>query len=199
MDWKRVQARLGVAADGIPGPQTYGALLAHVASRPVNLPVFALLGAGFASHVGAYGIDATVARLANFIGQGCHETEGFRFMREIWGPTPAQKGYEGRADLGNTVSGDGLRYMGRGIFQLTGRANYAHYGQLINVDLEENPALAEAPDTAVLIACEYWHQKKLNDLADNGQEDTITRRINGGTNGIADRRMLVARAKEFLA
>lgn len=196
MNWQAIQSRIGVTPDGQPGPKTYAALLGALSQRKPDM--LTAIGAGMANHLPAYGIDTT-ARLANFLGQGCHETEGFRYLREIWGPTPAQKGYEGRADLGNTVSGDGYRYLGRGIFQLTGRANYAHFGQLIDLDLEGNPGLAESPDTAVQTACEYWKQRALSALADGGQEDAITRRINGGANGRDARRMLVARAKEILA
>jgi hypothetical protein len=77
-----------------------------------------------------YEID-TPLRLAHFLSQACHETQGFRYLKEIWGPTAAQKRYEGRTDLGNTRLGDGRLYCGRGIFQLTGRSNYAQMLKLL--------------------------------------------------------------------
>ncbi|MBC2668764.1 glycoside hydrolase family 19 protein [Novosphingobium piscinae] len=146
-------------------------------------------------HLPQSGIDQTAARICNFVGQAAHECNRFRNMREIWGPTPAQVRYEGRADLGNTRPGDGRRYLGRGIFQLTGRANYRQIGNAIGIDLESNPELAETPDVAVQTAAFFWRTRNLNLVADKGEEDRITRLINGGTNGIADRRQLVARAK----
>lgn len=203
INWTAVQRRLADAKlavgpiDGAPGAHTFGALLAYVAGSPKVADLQLSIGAGMAAHLPAYSISASAERLGNFVGQGCHETVGFKFLREIWGPTRAQQRYEGRADLGNTQPGDGQRYLGRGIFQITGRANYASMGQRLGLDLEANPALAEQPDTAVLTACEFWKACGLAALADAGQGDAISRRINGGDNGIAQRRVLVARAKEL--
>lgn len=203
IDWRKTQTRLiakgyGIGAvDGLAGKRTHTALLAFVAQRAM-VPL-ELLGAAMAVHAPAHGITETAARLANFLGQAAHETGGFRLLRELWGPTKAQRGYEGRTDLGNTQAGDGYRYRGRGIFQLTGRANYREIGASIGQPLETNPELAERPDIAVLTACRYWQSRGLNALADQGLEDTITRRINGGTNGIAERRVYVARIKALLS
>lgn len=202
INWHQIQTRLlakgydiGVA-DGIAGKRTHTALLAFVAQRP--MAPLEPLGAAIAAHAPAHGITDGRARLANFLGQASHETGAFRFLREVWGPTEAQRRYEGRADLGNTVAGDGYRYRGRGIFQLTGRANYREIGDAIGQPLEASPELAERPDIAVLTACRFWQSRGLNALADQGLEDTITRRINGGTNGIAERRKLVARMRGVL-
>ena len=198
-DFQAAQRRLMTAgyaigqADGIAGPLTWAGILAFVAQRPLNTMLE--LGKACSVHLPAYGIDDTSARICNFVGQAAHESGNFRFMREIWGPTPTQARYEGRADLGNVLAGDGRRYMGRGIFQLTGRANYRTIGKEIGVDLENNPTLAETPDIAVRTACEFWKSRGLSAMADAGEEDRITRRINGGTNGIEDRRAKVARAK----
>lgn len=203
IDWRRTQTRLiakgyGIGAvDGIPGKRTHTALLAFVAQRPME-PLQAL-GQAMALHAPQHGITDTASRLANFMGQAAHETGAFRYLREVWGPTDAQKGYEGRRDLGNTQPGDGYRFRGRGIFQLTGRANYRDIGASIGQPLESSPELAERPDIAVLTACRFWQSRGLNALADQGLEDTITRRINGGTNGIAERRQLVARIKALLS
>lgn len=207
-----LQHAVGVAADGIWGPKSkaalaealqlpnatvYAALLAYVAGRPAS-PAFTSLGIACAQHLPAYDITDTPLRLANFLGQASHETGGFRYLKEIWGPTAAQKRYEGRADLGNTQPGDGKKFMGRGLFQYTGRDNYTRLGQKLNLPLTDSPELLETPDVAVLSACVYWDEHGLSTLADAHREDDITRRINGGTNGIAARRANVAKLKGVL-
>jgi len=183
-------------ADGVAGPQTMAGFAAYVAARDMQalLPI----GAGLAKHLPEFGIMDTVPRLANFIGQTCHESGGFKFLREIWGPTAAQRRYEGRADLGNTQAGDGKRFMGRGILQITGRANYTEMAMRSGHPLVDQPELAERPDIAVLTACIFWRSRKINLAADRGDDDRVTRIINGGTNGIEDRRHRVARTKEIL-
>jgi putative chitinase len=146
----------------------------------------------------AYGIN-TALREAHFWAQAAHETGGFKYMFEIWGPTDVQKRYEGRKDLGNLEAGDGFKYRGRGIFQLTGRANYKKYGDLLDIDLVGEPDLAADPETALKIACEYWKSRKINDCADKDDVVAVTKRINGGTNGIADRRVCLAVSKKMWA
>ena len=89
-------------------------------------------------------------RVAAFIAQIGHESGQLVYVREIWGPTAAQKGYEGRADLGNTVAGDGFKYRGRGLIQITGRANYAACGEALALDLINQPELLELPKNACL-------------------------------------------------
>ena len=120
-------------------------------------------------------------------------------MKEIWGPTKAQARYEGRADLGNTVAGDGSKYRGRGLIQITGRANYKACGEALALDLINYPELLEKPQHACMSAAWFWASRGLNTLADAGQFDTITRRINGGQNGAADRQALYAKALKVLA
>ena len=129
----------------------------------------------------------TQPRAAAFLAQIGHESVSLRFNHEIWGNTRAQRGYEGRRDLGNTHSGDGYRYRGRGFLQITGRANYSHYGQLLHMDLVGNPDMAARADVAARIAALYWQHHGLNELADRGDYERITRRINGGLNGWANR------------
>jgi len=130
-------------------------------------------------------------RQAMFLAQiGC-ESERLEYVREIWGPTPAQTGYEGRADLGNTQPGDGKRYMGRGLIQITGRANYAAAGAALNLPLIEQPELLEQTSHAASSAAWFWNSHGLNDLADAGAFETITRRINGGLNGYQERQALL--------
>lgn len=129
----------------------------------------------------------TPARVAAFLAQLAHESCGFQFLEEIWGPTDVQRRYEGRKDLGNTVKGDGYRYRGRGWIQLTGRANYQQYGFKLGLPLAEQPDLAARPDVAARVAARYWQDRGLNALADAGDFEAITRKINGGLNGWEDR------------
>lgn len=141
-----------------------------------------------------FGID-TPARQAAFIAQCAHETMGFQFTKEIWGPTAAQKGYEGRADLGNTQPGDGRRFCGRGLIQVTGRSNYSMVGKKLGLDLIANPEQLEHPDLAARSAGLYWRDKGLSALADIGAFSLITKKINGGLNGLSDRLLRWSRAK----
>ena len=145
-----------------------------------------------------YGIVGT-ARVAAFIAQVGHESGQLRWVREIWGPTVQQLTYEGRADLGNAVKGDGSKYRGHGLIQITGRANYTQCGEALGLDLIDKPELLELPQHAAMSAAWFWKQKGLNDLADRDQFLTITRRINGGLNGIDDRLELWKKAQAVLA
>lgn len=198
-DFAKAQRRLQTAGydvgpiDGIAGMKTWAGIFAYTAQRPMGLLL--PLGQGAATFLHQYAIDQTSARVCNFVGQAAHESDRFRYMREIWGPTAAQLGYEGRADLGNCKPGDGRLYCGRGIFGLTGRGNYRAVGEAIGVDLEGNPTCVESPAIAVQTAAFFWFSHGLNVLADAGAEDEITHAINGGENGIANRRQFVARAK----
>lgn len=153
----------------------------------------------------AGGID-TAPRIAEFLAQACLETDYFKTLREYWGPTTVQKGYEGRKDLGNVVAGDGKKFMGRGIFQCTGRDNYSRYGKRLGVDLLKEPALAERPDISVRIAVMYWNDKGLNAYADKGETAAISRAINRGNakatkpaNHEADRIKIAKLAREIIA
>ena len=139
------------------------------------------------------------ARAAAFLAQLAHESGQFRFMEEIWGPTAAQRRYEPPSSLattlGNTEAGDGKRFKGRGPIQITGRANYRRFGDLLGVDMVSDPARAGVPDLAFRIASLFWSKKGLNELADRATADAfreITRRINGGFNGLEDRKKFYA-------
>jgi len=140
----------------------------------------------------------TPARQAAFLAQIGHESGGLIYTKEIWGPTSAQMSYEGRKDLGNSQPGDGKKYMGRGLIQITGRTNYDKVGKALGIDLISNPVLLEQPLAAALSAGWFWQTHGLNDLADKGDFIGITKRINGGTNGLADRQALYAKAKQIL-
>ena len=144
-----------------------------------------------------YGIVGT-PRAAAFIAQVGHESGQLQWVREIWGPTAQQAGYEGRVDLGNTVKGDGSKYRGRGLIQITGRANYSTCGEALSLDLLSKPELLELPQHAAMSAAWFWATKGLNTLADQGDFVKITRRINGGVNGLADRQALHDKALKVL-
>ncbi|MGM3277899.1 glycoside hydrolase family 19 protein [Ralstonia sp. 24A2] len=144
----------------------------------------------------------TPARIAAFLAQVGHESGQLRYVRELWGPTPAQRGYEGRADLGNTQPGDGKRFLGRGLIQVTGRANYRACGIALGLDLEAQPELLEQPVHAAASAAWFWLRAGLNRFADQDTDAAfveLTRRINGGASGIDDRRALWSRARAVLA
>ncbi|MEB0192424.1 MULTISPECIES: glycoside hydrolase family 19 protein [unclassified Pseudomonas] len=145
-----------------------------------------------------YGIVGT-ARVAAFIAQIGHESGQLRWVREIWGPTAQQLKYEGHADLGNTEKGDGPKYRGRGLIQVTGRANYRACGEALGLDLISKPELLELPQHAAMSAAWFWSTRGLNTLADQGEFVKITRRINGGVNGLADRQALYEKALKVLA
>lgn len=142
-----------------------------------------------------FGINTPI-RLAHWLAQLAHESGGFKYVREIWGPTDAQRRYEGRKDLGNTEPGDGVRFKGRGFIQITGRANYTACSQDTFGDdrLVKNPELVES-DPAVSAGW-YWSKHKLNALADRDDIVSITVRINGGKNGLAERQAYLAKFKK---
>lgn len=144
-----------------------------------------------------YGID-TPERKAAFLAQIGHESGNLRYVREIWGPTPAQRRYEGRRDLGNVQPGDGKRFMGRGLIQVTGRANYAQAAKALGLPLLSSPELLEQPPHAAASAGWYWASRKLNRYADAGDFRGLTKAINGGYNGMDDRLRLWAMAKSAL-
>jgi putative chitinase len=166
----------------------------------------------------------TPKRQACFIGQCMHESGGFKFLREnlnysakalmnTWpsrfpdmdtaekferNPSAiANKVYGGR--MGNTEDGDGAKYIGRGLIQLTGKDNYRAFGEAIGEDLVANPQLVEEPRYAALSAGWFWNKRGLNALADAMDVETMTVRINGGKIGIQDRIAKINKALDVLA
>jgi putative chitinase len=133
-------------------------------------------------------------RMCHFLAQAAHESAHFMTLEEY----ASGLAYERRADLGNTQPGDGVRYKGRGIFQLTGRANYITYGKKLGLDLVNHPDLASTPEVSVRVALEYWKDKNLNALADADDIVSITRRINGGTNGLDERKAYLAKITKLI-
>jgi putative chitinase len=142
-----------------------------------------------------FAISENPARETHFLAQIAHESGGFRYVREI----ASGAAYEGRADLGNTEAGDGERFRGRGLIQITGRSNYAACGVALGLDLLAAPELLEEPANAARSAAWFWDSRHLNELADRGDARGITKRINGGLNGYQDRLAYLALAQERLA
>lgn len=144
----------------------------------------------------------TKQRMAAFLAQIGHESGQLNYNEEI----ASGKAYEGRINLGNTEKGDGIKFKGRGLIQITGRANYQKLtnemrGLALGVDFVTEPHLLKEPQYAVQSACWWWHNRKLNELADDDSEVSfkrITRIINGGYNGYTDRYKIWQRAKQIL-
>jgi putative chitinase len=156
--------------------------------------IIAEVGAVLAATLESYDITNRL-RIAHFLGQTCEESAGYRTTEEF----ASGKEYEGRADLGNTQKGDGPRYKGRGLLQLTGRANYADYGKALGVDLVNNPTLAAQPALSLKIACEYWKRHNINADCDRDDVQAVTRKVNGGLNGLSDRIAFTQKAKAAVA
>ena len=141
-------------------------------------------------------------RLAHYLCQTAHESGAWRYDREVWGPTPAQSRYDTRTDLGNTAArdGDGYKYRGRTGMQITGKSNYRQYRDWCRGSGLAAPDFVASPDLVLTDPWEglgpiwYWSTRDLNLLADSNGLDAITIRINGGTNGIDDRRAKYTRA-----
>jgi putative chitinase len=184
--------------------------LAAIAGKPTRLML------GLAEWLNAtcplYEID-TPQEYCHFLAQACHETDHFNTLREY----ASGRAYEGRADLGNTQAGDGVRFKGRGIFQTTGRANYLQLGiKKGRRDLFiNNPELLEQPEHAVWSACEFWRTRGLNDVANHADSDVLKKKyrrqiidvspveyigitINGGYNGMDERKKFYAIAQRVL-
>lgn len=147
----------------------------------------------------------TPQRVACFLAQIGHESGNLRYVREIWGPTKQQLRYEPVTTLskrlGNTSPGDGKRYMGRGLIQTTGFSNYSElkrlFKRLFNItspDFTVSPADLEQTRYAALSAAIFWKTRNLNRFADSGNFAELTRRINGGYNGLAHRQALYTKA-----
>jgi len=126
-----------------------------------------------------------------FLAQIAVESGEFRYLKEI----ASGAAYEGRADLGNVDPGDGVKYKGRGLIQITGKANYQLISNDFGVDFINSPELLETPQYATQSACWFWNSKSLNRLADIDDFVHITKRINGGTNGLIAREDYWQKAK----
>lgn len=178
--------------DGILGRKTLNATLEALTHRQMDVTL-AALALAMSKLFPERGIDSRL-RVIHFLAQAAHETGGFHYLTEL-GSARYLARYDGRRDLGNVKEGDGARFRGRGIFQITGRANYKTYGEKLGVNLLENPALAAEPAIAVGTAVLYWNDHRLSALADADDTVGITRKINGGVNGLDDRQRYVATLK----
>lgn len=153
----------------------------------------------------------SVARLSAWLGQIGHETGRLRWLSEIWGPTPQQIRYEPTTTLsrrlGNTQPGDGRRFAGHGTVHTTGRANHARTRDrlrrrlgdgVVVPDFEAHPAALAVPLWAALSGADYWLDRNCNAAADVGDLLGLTRKVNGGTNGLSDRLTLTAQSRAAL-
>ena len=184
--------------------------LAAIAGRPT--PLMPALAQWINTLCPQYGID-TPHEMCHFLAQACHETDHFKTLREY----ASGQAYEGRADLGNTQPGDGVRFRGRGIFQTTGRANYAALGVTKGQPsmFVDQPELVEQPEIAVWSACEYWKTRRLEDIANHADGDILKKKykgavldlspveyisytVNGGNRGLEDRKAYYAIAQRVL-
>lgn len=184
--------------------------LAAIAGRPT--PLMPDLAQWINTLCPQYGID-TPHEMCHFLAQACHETDHFKTLREY----ASGQAYEGRADLGNTQPGDGVRFRGRGIFQTTGRANYAALGVTKGQPslFVDQPELVEQPEIAVWSACEYWKTRRLEDIANHADGDILKKKykgalldlspveyisytVNGGNRGLEERKKYYAIAQQVL-
>jgi putative chitinase len=194
-------------SDGMlaPGDATIAALLKGLPPGPSKEKLTLVMPRALADRIALY-YDPLVAgmkkygittprRMAHFIAQIGHETASFRYAEEL----ADGSAYEGRADLGNTQPGDGVRFKGRGLIQLTGRANYTEYSRDAGVDYVSRPQqVARDPFVAVDVACWYWNKRKINALADRDDVKAVTKAVNGSYNGLDDRIEYLVRAKAVL-
>lgn len=139
----------------------------------------------------------TPLRISHFLAQCAHESDSFNALEEY----ASGRAYEGREDLGNIHPGDGVRYKGRGLIMVTGRANYRAFTawmRSINPnapDFEAHPELLDDREWASWSAIWYWEVKRINVVADRDDLRAVTKIVNGGYNGYADRAAKLARAK----
>ena len=175
-------------------------LLMTVAPKAPSATVSAFLAGDVLNKAMAEFDITTPQRVTAFIAQIAHETGQFQWLEELWGPTPAQLRYDRRGNKLGNQPGDGKRYKGRGPIQITGRSNYRKYGAKLGLRLEDKPELAAQPAHGARIAACYWRDHGLNELADANTLaafQQITKGINGGLNGLADRVDRWEAAKQF--
>lgn len=195
--------------DGVvdPGGKTLKALKKHVKKGMFEDSLIAIMGKGsratakmyhplFKTSFAKYTIN-TPLRISHFLAQVGHESLSLIYTQEL----ASGAAYEGRKDLGNTEKGDGVRFKGRGLIQLTGRDNYTSYSKYSGFDFMKKGnerLIATTPKYSLDVSLWFWKTKKLNRYADNDNIRSVTRRVNGGYNGLEDRQQYLDRAKFFL-
>lgn len=194
---KEWQAKNGLTADGLVGEQTMAKMGLTVIKEDVVIPPSSFKLENLKGHIPESVIAqipdtaakfniTTPLRLAHFLAQCAHESGNFKFITEF----ASGSAYEGRKDLGNTQPGDGVRFKGRGFIQLTGRANYSKFSTFCNEDCVANPELV-ATKYPMMSAAYFFNNNGLWAVCDKGDDDAtvtaVTKRVNGGTNGLADR------------
>jgi len=211
------------SVDGALGRKTYAALFGYMARADLGAKGLAI-GTGCAAHLAGAGIT-TGLRLAHFLAQTATETGGYKSFEENLGYTAAGlmatfpkyfpnlqattgfvmkpqavalKVYSDRLGNGAAATGDGWDYRGRGLIQLTGRANYEARGQEANLPLESMPELAADPATSVRLACLFWTSRAINAAADADDLVKVRKLVNGGSTGLDDAKTQLARAKKLL-
>ncbi|MGY0194708.1 glycoside hydrolase family 19 protein [Leptothrix sp. BB-4] len=195
------------ASDGIVAPDdaTVAALIAGLPAGPSREKLAIVMPLATARRIDTYfePIRTALARyqltsrlqIVHFVAQIGHESASLLYSEEL----ASGEAYNGRADLGNTEPGDGPRYKGRGLIQLTGRANYAAYSRDAGYDYVSDPQrLASDPAAAVDVACWFWKKKGIDRLAEADDAKAVTLRVNGGYNGLDDRLQYLRRAKALI-
>jgi putative chitinase len=222
IDWKRTQTALGVAADGIPGRATYTALF-KVVGPAASPAILRSLGNAMAVHGPIYGAITSRDRLADFLAQTANETGGYRVfvenlnysaeaLRRTW-PTRfdaasaaeyarkpeqiAAKVYGDR--MGNLTPAEGWAFRGRGMLQLTGRDNYEAADRRLGIGLDTDPDLAAVPALSLLIALDFYRDRKVWERLDAGDPTGARRITNGGTIGLDHVNALRKRALAVIA
>jgi putative chitinase len=193
---KEWQSKNGLTADGVIGDKSWSKLFGEVKPElklaPSELKLEKLKGhipdsvlAQIPDTAAKFNITNNL-RLAHFLSQCAHESGNFKWVVEF----ASGKAYEGRKDLGNTEVGDGVRFKGRGYIQLTGRANYAKFSKFCNEDCVANPDLVSTK-FPMLSAAYFFNSTKLWSVCDLGSTDEVvkkvSKRVNGGYNGLDDR------------
>lgn len=141
-----------------------------------------------------FAID-TPLRQQHFLAQCAHESDHFQTTREY----ASGQAYEGRKDLGNTAKGDGQRFRGRGLIQLTGRANYRDASNALQEPYIETPELVERFPAAAIVSGWFWHRNDINRHADKDDARAVCKAVNGGLNGLDSRLALLKTAKTVIA
>jgi putative chitinase len=192
---KKWQKDNGLKDDGVVGDITWNKLFNNTTSTKVSNEILKLeklkgiIPDKVISQIPDTAVKFNITtnlRLAHFLSQCSHESGNFKWVVEL----ASGKAYEGRKDLGNTQPGDGVKFKGRGYIQLTGRANYDKFSKFVNEDCVSNPDLVSTK-YPMLSAAYFFDKNKLWKICDLGSTDEVvekvSRRVNGGTNGLLDR------------